>query len=103
MTNETLSGYRPSNRTGTAPLGELAFVAGGTYWFVDDIDYHGTPIAYGSPDSAVRILPHMGKFVISDTGRFLKWPPRRGASKGRNRYFPTAIAAAEYAMLGGSK
>lgn len=91
--------FGPSNRTGRPPLGELILVAGGTYWFVDDIDSNDNPRAYGSPDSTYRILPDRKAFIIcSDRGSFVKCPPRRGESNGRVRRFVTAIAAAEFAM-----
>lgn len=96
----TVPEYRPSNRTGQHPLGELILVAGGAYWFVDDIDGKANPIAYGTPDSEYRILPDRNGFILSKVGRFVKWPARRGEGKGRTRYFKTAAAAAEYAMFG---
>ena len=90
--------YRPRNRTGRAPLGELAFKAYVIDWFVDDIDDHGTPIAFGCVENHLRILVDHGKFVVSDMGRFLTWPIRRGESKGRVRYFRTEFGAAEAAI-----
>lgn len=98
-----VSEYRPSNRTGRPPLGELILVAGGTYWFVDDIDSNDNPMAYGSSDTAFRILPdRLGFILCSDRGAFVKWPARRGEGKRRTRYFKDAAVAAEYAMLGES-
>ena len=91
--------YQPWNRSGLAPLGDLAFTAGGAEWFVDDIDSQANPIVYGSPATTLRVMrDHVGFVACTDRGAFLKWPPRRGASLGRVRHFRTREAAAEYAM-----
>ena len=88
--------FRPSNRNIEILIpmetkGETKFA-----WFVSDWDSHRTPFEWGCAETDLQIVTHhTGRFTICNTrGAYIKWAPRQGHYKGRDRTFATAELAA---------
>lgn len=94
--------FQPANRTGRAPLGEVAFTVQGEPWYVDDIDSCDTPFIWARPGLGLKVTSHRAGsrlcFVVLDVGNYLRLPKRKNGRRGSHRTFKTAAAAAFYAQ-----